>query len=200
MRTLFFAVLLCWLVSSARAADPAYQLSDALADAFSEPLSLIGKGRLYGYMSVDSCAFKNSKVIVVHGYCRNPEAPAGDIQIYSLADKQVVTIHAESTSNSTPISEANPKDYDPDFWYVSINPLPKDFTLDMSFNEFGTFYKTLHLSYPPYCVVSSKHSVCDKNLPEYESTWLPSANEFRKEPPKSWQQILVLMKGFVPKN
>ena len=62
---------------------PPYSLSDALADALSGPLRLIGKGAWYGLSGSLACAYRNDRVLVVDEYCRQREMRSLSVTIVS---------------------------------------------------------------------------------------------------------------------
>lgn len=179
---------------NAHADTTIYTPAEAIADANADPLVFMGKGLLYGSISIESCVFKNSRAYVIHRYCTKPEVGAGDMTVYSFARKQMIKIHAESSRNQTPISETDPKDYTPEYWYVDFSILPQDFSSTMTFTQFLAFFEKHNKTYPPTCFVSSRFSQCEQGLKDYES-WLPIAGEFRQNPPRQWVETLSLLKS-----
>lgn len=184
--------------NTATAMTDAYLPNLAINDALSEPLQLVGRGILYGYDSIPSCLYKNSKALVVHGYCTRPESPAAEVTIYSKTYSQVVTVHAESPNNEKPISRTPPATYPQEFWYLTLQRLSEDFDPSMSFDTFKRFYKKHNERLDPYCVVSQRYRVCQNSMAEFAPDWLPAAIEFRTTPPAIWLETLRKLKSLVP--
>ncbi len=186
-----------FITLTTQAADStAYTPNEAIADALSSPLHFVGKGKLYGYDTISSCLYRNDKVLVLHGYCISPEAPAADVQIYSPARGQVVAVHAESLNDATPISLTNPKTYPPEFWYIFLGSLQAgELSLETNFSDFANFYENRYSKYPPNCIVGYSGKKCDAPLEEYAQKWLPSALAFRKNPSTAWKNMLNTVKA-----
>ena len=186
-----------FITLTTQAADPvAYTPNEAIADALSSPLHFVGKGKLYGYDTISSCLYRNDKVLVLHGYCISPEAPAADIQIYSPARGQVVAMHAESYNDATPISLANPKSYPPEYWYIFLGTLQEgELSLTSSFSDFANFYEARYSKYPPNCITGLNGTKCDAPLKEFAQRWLPAAVSFRKNPSTAWKNMLNTVKA-----
>lgn len=173
----------------------AFRAQEALSEVLSHELHYIGKGLLYGSISIDSCLFANDKVLVLHRYCTQPEVGAGDVTVYSVERKQSLNIHAESPNNATPISQTDPSTYPSEYWYMDLLSLDPEISLDMSFDSFAKIYQKTLSSPVPMCLVSSEFTQCDPAMESYASVWLPSTLEFRKSPGAAWQQTLRLLKN-----
>jgi hypothetical protein len=182
------------LSTNTKAAPVAYTPQQALADVLSSPLEFVGKGLLYGYQSIESCLFRNDKVLVLDGYCTKTEVGAADLIVYSMELKQALQIHAESNGNFTPISQTNPAKYPPNYWYADLRETGPDIHLEISFSAFADLYQNMAQNQAPDCLVSAQFSTCAGN-PSYTQDWLSEAESFRKSPGKSWHQVLLLLKN-----
>lgn len=89
------------------AAAPPYALPEALADALSGPLQLVGKGAWHGLWGSLACVYRNERVLVVDEYCRPRELNSFGVIIASPT-RGWVSIYAEGKA---PVSKLDRSGY-----------------------------------------------------------------------------------------
>lgn len=164
---------------------PPYSLPDALADALSGPLQLVGKGAWHGLVGSLACAYRNDRVLVVDQYCRQRELRSLSVTIVSPLRGRV-TISAEGKA---PVSKLERRDYQSFSGRSEILDPRRRLSLDMSVEDLSQ-YHAFAGGAVPFCDLQlsgeQKRGGCIKPLtalyPAYEAENLG----FITTPPASW--------------
>ncbi len=164
---------------------PPYSLPDALADALSGPLRLIGKGAWYGLSGSLACAYRNDRVLVVDQYCRQRELRNLSITVVSPLRGRA-TIDAEGKAA---VSKLQRRDYLSFSGRSETLDSRRPLSLDMSVEDLSQYHAFAGRSVP-FCDLrlrgEQKQGGCIKPLtalyPAYEAENLG----FITAPPASW--------------
>lgn len=162
-----------------------YSLPDALADAMSGPLRLVGKGAWYGLSGSLACVYRNDRVLVVDEYCRQREVSSLGVTVVSPTRGRA-SIYVEGPR---PVSKLERREYLIFSGRSEILDPRRSLSLAMSVEDLSQ-YHAFAGRFVPFCDVSlrrdKKQGGCIKPLvalyPAYEAQNL----SFIADPPASW--------------
>lgn len=171
--------------SAATTATLPYGLAEALSDALSGPLRLVGKGTWYGLSGSLACVYRNDRVLVVDEYCRRREMNSLGVAIVSPTRGRA----SISVEGRKPVSTLERRDYLNFSGRSEILDPRRRLSLEMSVEELSEYHAFAGRSVP-FCDVSmrqgTKRGGCIKPLvglyPAYEAQNLG----FVSAPPATW--------------
>lgn len=172
-------------------ATPLYPPEEALADALSSPLEFIGISH-FDAPSIQECAYRNQKVLVVNRYCTTREITATGITIIH-PDRGVVRFYAEAKE---PISTIAREDYDN--WRMDTHdPYPGARLTMKTFEEIQAHEKRRGVFRDQACyagITSTPNGSCRKKAPEIEQWWSGIYKPLLKTPPESWYSLVKALR------
>lgn len=208
LKVILFATLICDIAQAQEslAAPELLTSNEAIEDALSEPLRYIGSYISSSSISrIPSCIFRNSKVTVRYTYCRQKEAPALGLVIYSRNSKRGhVNFYAEGSGQ--PVSKINRRDYlDAHFRVLARENLP-GYKTNFSAKNFGDYSEKESTYYKIGCQVwqwSSDHTLradCIEPYKAQEKAWLNTSLLFWAEPHAAWYELQNVLRAEVAKT
>lgn len=162
-----------------------YALSDALADALSGPLRLVGKGAWHGLSGSLACVYRNDRVLVVDEYCRPREMNSLGVVIVSPTRGRVA-LYAEGRG---PVSKLERREY-VIFTARSESLDPRRLpSLEMTVEELSQYHAFAGRSVP-FCDLSlsrtEKRGGCTNPLVALSAAYEAQNLGFITEPPATW--------------
>jgi hypothetical protein len=175
-----------------------YAADEALQDVLSGRLEYVGTGRWPGIERSYTCVFRNARVLVVHAYCTQTEAPAMRIDVYSPG-RGYTRLYAESNG---PISIRDRALYSS--FLASSEPPPSvgapvgDLALSMSFDELRRYEQKRYDAYLPACYAGEQRAQrvqgCLGPLAAHVDDWVAENHEFLTRGSGDWYRVVHMMR------
>ena len=183
------------VVTVTQAAAPAppsiYTADEAVRDALSSPLALVGVGGWTGYFRHLSCVYRNEQVIVVDMRCNRRETYQFEVIIDSPARGRV-EIGADGRQKTAPLSTVTRADYET--FEVSGTGLWEglpQLALGMSYDEI-TAYDELRSRAQGGCELTTRmtQAVCSHGAPFTPAAFAAADARFFEAPPDGWYRLV----------
>jgi len=182
-------------------AAPLYAPAEAIADALSGPLEHVGTGPWHGIFQIQSCAYRNDRVLVVDVYCTRKEIHSAGLVVFHPRRGRA-TFYAEARA---PISTIDRSRYLQ--WKIEVEDPPTEQQLspgvrtDMTFAELTGYDAARYSLSLPSCFGALKRSSgkalvvdpgggCRRKTPEVERAWAEALRALLAEPPAGWAPLL----------
>jgi len=167
-----------------------YSLDDALRDATSSPLDVVGVGGWPGTFRRLACIYRNQRVFVIDEKCSKPDEPNGVIVHVLSPTRGRVTIFAEARHA---ISRARRADYTA----ISVGskgarPQPASLALTMSYEDVYAYETDPMRGGPGSCTAGTQRpdGWCSPGLAITASEYVAQTAAFVREPPDAWYQLV----------
>jgi hypothetical protein len=179
-----------------------YSADQAVADALSGPLTLIGTGEWHGIARIHACAYRNERVVVVNVYCTSKDIKAFRVDVFSPRRGRV-RIYAEA---KTAISTLRRDQY---FTFkAEAEPAPgrdsglPPVTLAMSFGELQAYEKARYERFLPSCYggveLMKPQGGCLGDLAPRAAEWAEKNDTFLRQPPAEWYTLVQELRARAP--
>lgn len=169
----------------AAAAALPYSLPEALADAQSGSLRLVGKGAWHGLWGSLACVYRNERVLVVDEYCRPRELNSFGVIIASPTHGRV-SIYAEGKA---PVSKLDRSGYQIFTGRSEVLHPRRSLSLSMTVEELSQYHEFAG-RFAPFCDVQlrsgEKRGGCIKPLTALYPAYEVQNLGFISAPPATW--------------
>lgn len=171
------------------AAARLYLPDEAIADATSGPLEIVGVGGWPGAFRRLSCVYRNARVFVVDERCSDPRAPS-DLVVQVLSPTRGrATIFAEG---SGPIGAARRPDYRSLGAAITAPSDPPALAVSMGYEEVVAAETDAPGRVRATCSATTQRpqGSCSKGGPTTPEAFAASAAPFLREPPAAWYDLV----------
>lgn len=199
MKALLYALALTTLLA-APSANALYTPQEALRDAHSDDLKLVGQFvpsySESGRMPV--CVYRGAKVVVYQSYCTKKLIYAFGTRIHSINPKKgYVTIYAESKKDED-ITKVKRDRYADTHWYIA-SKTTKKFKFKGTIRDFRKFDEALSKDPGAGCITSRTFPIfCKAEYANETKSWGDPAQAFWNKPGNSWYSFITLLTNKVP--
>jgi hypothetical protein len=172
-----------------------YPPAEALADARSGPLEVVGVGAWPGVFRRLSCVYRNAQVFVVDERCSDPREPSSLVVHVLSPVRGRATVFAEAGG---PISRARRADYR-SFGVAASVPREPPAALDVAMG----YEEVLAHETVPVAVTRGTCSAgtqrpqgsCSKGVPTTAEAYAAAVAPFLREPPAGWYDLVGALVG-----
>jgi hypothetical protein len=180
--------------SPAAAATP-YAPDEAIADALSGPLEVVGVGGWPGSFRRLACVYRNARVFVVDERCSDPREPSGLVIHVLSPARGRTTLFAEAAG---PIGGARRPDYK-SLGVGSAAPRepPASLAVSMSYEDVVAYETDPRGKIRASCTASTSRpqGSCSKGSAISAEAYAAAAAPFLREPPAAWYDLVRALVG-----
>lgn len=160
-----------------------YAADEAVRDALSSPLVLVGIGGWPGYFRKLSCIYRNDRVIVTDVRCTRGASPRFEIVIYAPSRGRI-TMGFEANTTSSPRADYKA------FGVIANAPWtgPLSLAAAKTYDDITAYDLAQGKTFPPTCTVDLTHpaGICSKNAPFPPSAFAAANTPFLQSPSEGW--------------
>jgi hypothetical protein len=163
-----------------------YLPADAIADAMSGPLEVVGVGGWPGLFRRLSCMYRNERVFVVDESCSSPAEPTQlTVHVFSPTRGQA-TLYAESARKITAAKRADYTQFGAA--NANLKPSPARLDLTQTYEDVIAYQTDGRGQIPIFCTASitSPEGHCTKGATMTPGEYAARVSSFVAEPPDSW--------------
>lgn len=200
MKALSTALIVVAAFLSAPAANALYTPQEALNDALSDNLQLVGKW-IPSYAEsgrVPVCVYRGKKVVVYQSYCTKKLIYAFGTRIHSVNPRKgYVTIYAESQKDED-ITKIKRDRYADTHWYIA-SKTNKRFKFKGALRDFRKFDEALSKDPGAGCITSRTFPIlCKAEYAKETKSWGDPAQAFWDKPGNAWYRYINEITAKVP--
>lgn len=176
-----------------------YLPEEAIADVLASPLTYVGSGPWFGMFRLDSCLYRNDRVLVVNVYCTKKEQNAARIDVFSPTRGRVM-IYAEAKKPISGIKRAQYLTFKTESEPVVNVP---GLALDMSMAKLRELDEQRYKLNGSSCTAgfdglygeTKPTGDCTGGLESHAAAWKQHSLAFLTEPGGDWHKIVKDMRA-----
>lgn len=180
-----------------------YALDEAIGDALAEPLTYVGTGDWFGVVRNKTCAYRNSRVIVVNVYCTTKEMTSFSAVVLS-PKKGRAYFYAEAKAPVSGVTRDKYFTFKGETSPVVVDAKLGALALDMSYPDLRAWDEKRYHHYIPGCFggteMGQPQSGCSKELDAHAGEWAARNGKFFDAPPPEWYRLVKELRGRAAKD
>lgn len=170
-----------------------YALDEAISDALAEPLTYIGTGGWFGQVKNKTCAYRNSRVIVVNVYCTPKEMTSFSVVVLS-PKKGRAYFYAEAKAPVSTVQRDRYFTFKAETGPVVVDAKLPALKMDGSYADLRAWDEKRYQRYAPSCSggveLGQPQTGCSKELDAQADAWTARNGKFFQAPPPEWYRIV----------